>query len=118
MQPEVRGPGRVSREGDGPGWRRESSRAKDWLFAAALATAVFLVYQPALQGGLIWDDDVHVTRPELRSWNGLYRTWFDVRATIQYYPVLHSVFWIEHRLWGDATLGYHLANLFLHFLAA
>ena len=31
--------------------------ARDWLFAAALLAAVFLVYQPAWQGGFIWDDD-------------------------------------------------------------
>ncbi len=80
--------------------------------------AVLLVYQPAWHGGFIWDDDAHVTKPELRSWQGLYRIWFDVRATTQYYPLLHSAFWIEHRLWGDATLGYHLVNLLLHAAAA
>ena len=78
----------------------------------------YTTYQPAWQGGFLWDDDVHVTRPELRSWQGLYRTWFDVRATIQYYPVLHSAFWIEHKLWGDAPLGYHLVNLVLHAATA
>ena len=91
---------------------------RDWLFAAALVVAVFLVYQPAWQGGLLWDDDAHVTRPELRSWHGLYRIWFDVGATLQYYPLLHSAFWLEHKLWGDATLGYHLVNIFLHATAA
>ncbi len=60
----------------------------------------------------------HVTKPELRSWQGLYRIWFDVQATLQYYPLLHSVFWVEHKLWGDATLGYHLINLLLHAAAA
>ena len=90
----------------------------DWLFAAALVVAVFLVYQPAWQGGLLWDDDAHVTRPELRSWHGLYRIWFDVGATLQYYPLVHSAFWVEHKLWGDATLGYHLVNIFLHATAA
>ena len=90
----------------------------DWLFAAALVLAVFLVYQPAWQGGLLWDDEGHVTRPELRSWHGLYRIWFDVGATLQYYPVLHSAFWVEHKLWGDATLGYHLVNISLHAMAA
>ena len=88
------------------------------LFLPALLLAVFLAYQPAWQGGLIWDDDAHVTRPELRSWDGLYRIWFDVRATVQYYPLAHSVFWLEHKLWGDATLGYHLVNIFLHGTAA
>ncbi len=91
---------------------------KDWLFAAALVVAVLLVYHPAWQGGLIWDDDAHITRPELQSGHGLYRIWFDVRATLQYYPLLHSAFWLEHRLWGDATVGYHLLNLLLHATAA
>ena len=27
-------------------------------------------------------------------------------------------FWIEHKLWGDATLGYHLVNISLHALVA
>ncbi len=36
----------------------------------------------------------------------------------QYYPLLHSAFWVEHRLWGDATLGYHLVNILLHAAAA
>jgi protein O-mannosyl-transferase len=91
---------------------------KDWLFAAALLAAVFLVYQPAWQGGLIWDDAAHVTRPELRSWQGLYSIWFNLGATQQYYPLLHSAFWVEHKLWGDATLGYHLVNILLHAVAA
>ncbi|MGO9108148.1 MAG: tetratricopeptide repeat protein [Thermoguttaceae bacterium] len=91
---------------------------RDWCFAVALIVSVFLVYEPAWQGGLIWDDEAHVTRPELRSWHGLYRIWFDVRATTQYYPFVHSVFWVEHKLWGDATLGYHLVNIFLHATAA
>ena len=56
--------------------------------------------------------------PELRSWHGLYRIWFELGATQQYYPLLHSAFWVEHRLWGDATLGYHLVNIVLHAAAA
>jgi tetratricopeptide (TPR) repeat protein len=90
----------------------------DWLFAPALVIAVFLVYWPAWQGGPIWDDDAHITRPALRSWDGLGRIWLDIRATQQYYPLLHSAFWLQHRLWGDATLGYHLVNLALHAAAA
>ena len=91
---------------------------KDWLFIVGLLAAVILVYQPALHGGILWDDDMHVTRPGLRSWHGLYRTWFEVGATVQYYPLLHTAFWIEHRLWGDATLGYHLVNILEHAAAA
>ena len=71
-------------------------------------------YWPALRGELLWDDPAHVTKPELRSWSGLGRIWSDVRAAQQYYPVLHTAFWIEHQLWGDETIGYHLLNVVLH----
>ena len=82
--------------------------------AAVILAAVFLCYGPALRGGLLWDDDFHITKPELRSWAGLGRIWSDLHATKQYYPVLHSAFWVEHRLWGDTLLGYHLVNVLLH----
>ena len=93
-------------------------RRKHWLFAAGLAAAVFLAYQPAWHGGFLWDDDAHVVRPDLQSWHGLCRIWFDPGATQQYYPLVHSAFWLEYRLFGDATLGYHLANILLHVAAA
>ena len=77
-----------------------------------------MAYLPALDGGLLWDDAAHITRPELRSLHGLWRIWSDLGATQQYYPLLHSAFWIEYKLWGDALLAYHLANLLLHAAAA
>ena len=86
--------------------------------AAGVVLAVLAVYWPAYRAGFIWDDDAHVTRPELRSLHGLWRIWFDLGATQQYYPVLHSAFWVEHRLWGDSPMGYHLLNVLLHAAAA
>jgi tetratricopeptide (TPR) repeat protein len=83
-----------------------------------LVAATLFAYLPALRGALLWDDNMHVTRPELRSLHGLWRIWFDVAATQQYYPLLHSAFWVEHRLWGDAVLGYHLTNVLLHAASA
>jgi tetratricopeptide (TPR) repeat protein len=80
--------------------------------------ATFAAYFPALGGGLVWDDNGHVTKPELQPLHGLWRIWFEVGATQQYYPVLHSAFWIEHRLWGDGTVGYHIVNVLLHATAA
>jgi tetratricopeptide (TPR) repeat protein len=59
-----------------------------------------------------------VTNLDLQSLHGLWRIWFDLGATQQYYPLLHSAFWLEHRIWGDAVLGYHLMNVALHALAA
>jgi tetratricopeptide (TPR) repeat protein len=85
---------------------------------ALLFAVTALAYLPAMSGGLLWDDDAHVTKPELRSLSGLYRIWFDLGATQQYYPLLHSAFWLEHKLWGDSVVGYHLANLVQHLAAA
>jgi tetratricopeptide (TPR) repeat protein len=88
------------------------------LTALLLLGAALLAYMPVWHAGFIWDDDGHVTRADLRSLGGLWRIWFEPGATQQYYPLLHSAFWLEHRMWGDAPLGYHLANVALHALAA
>ncbi len=83
-----------------------------------LFCATLVAYWPAVHGSLLWDDANHVTRPALQSLHGLWRIWFEPRATQQYYPLLYSSFWLEHRLWGDAVTGYHLTNITLHALSA
>ncbi len=85
---------------------------------AVMLCAAAIAYLPALRGGLLWDDNMHVTAADLRSLHGLWRIWFDLGATQQYYPLLHSAFWLEHRIWGDATLYYHLTNVALHAASA
>ncbi len=91
---------------------------RGWLKGVLLVTAVAFAYQPAWQAGFIWDDDAHVTRPELRSLDGLARIWIQLGATHQYYPLVHSVFWVEHRLWGNWPPAYHLVNILLHAFSA
>jgi protein O-mannosyl-transferase len=88
------------------------------LFSLALMVATAVAYLPAWNGKPIWDDNAHITQPELRSWHGLVEVWTQVGATQQYYPLVHSVFWIEQKLWGDSVLGYHLINILLHGFAA
>jgi tetratricopeptide (TPR) repeat protein len=80
--------------------------------------ATVAAYGPVYRAGLIWNDEDYVTPPALTPLSGLARIWFSLGATQQYYPALHSAFWIQHRLWGDAPWGYHLANVLLHALAA
>ncbi len=89
-----------------------------WILPLLLVAAVVLAYLPVWHAGFIWDDDGHVTKPELRSLHGLARIWIEPGASQQYYPVVHSVFWLEHRIWGDAPLGYHLVNVLLHAACA
>src|ERR1039457_673657 len=74
----------------------------DWILALLLLVATILAYQPVWHAGFIWDDDAHITKPELRSLSGLARIWMQLGATQQYYPLVHSIFWVEHRLWGDS----------------
>jgi tetratricopeptide (TPR) repeat protein len=84
------------------------------LLFGALAVTTLVAYTPALDGTLLWDDAQHLTAPALQSLPGLWRIWFDLGATQQYYPLLHSAFWLQHQLWGSATTGYHVVNVLLH----
>ncbi len=76
--------------------------------------ATFFAYLPALSGVFIWNDADYVTAPALRSLDGLARIWTEPGATQQYYPLLHSAFWFQHRLFGDNPLGYHVVTILLH----
>ena len=97
-------------------------RASDrWPTSGIFSLVLLLVlaaYWPALHGDFLWDDAGHVTSPGLQNAAGLLRIWFEPGTTQQYYPLLHSAFWLEHQLWGDAPLGYHLVNLLWHATAA
>jgi Flp pilus assembly protein TadD len=78
-----------------------------------------IAYLPVWHAGFIWDDDVYVTANSmLSSPGGLAQIWFDPSATVQYYPLVHTSFWLEYHLWGLNPLGYHIVNVLLHTLAA
>lgn len=74
-----------------------------------------LAYMPVLGNGYIWDDDFYVTHnPTLSSVSGLCDIWLKPSATPQYYPMVHSTYWLEYHLWGLHPLGYHVVNVLLH----
>lgn len=74
---------------------------------------------PVLRAGWVWDDDVYVTaNPLLATAAGLRDIWLRPGATPQYYPMVFTSFWVQHQVWGDAPLGYHLVNVALHALVA
>jgi tetratricopeptide (TPR) repeat protein len=98
--------------------RKRADAARLGLVVPALLLATLAAYLPAWRGGMVWDDESHVTAVGLRSVEGLRRIWLELGVTAQYYPLVHSAFWVQHRLWGDATLGYHLVNVLLHVLSS
>jgi hypothetical protein len=68
-----------------------------------------------MRGELLWDDTLHVkANPSLRTASGLARIWFRPGDSPQYYPLVHTSFWIDYQLWKFDTLGYHLVNIALH----
>jgi hypothetical protein len=91
---------------------------RDWLFGLILIAVTMLVYLPAWNGKPIWDDEIHFTAPALRSVHGLARIWTEPSAAPQYYPVLHTIFWLEYKLWDGWTLPYHLLTILLHAVLA
>jgi tetratricopeptide (TPR) repeat protein len=97
-----------------------SNRTRALLAAriAAIALACAWIYSPAASGGWIWDDFQEVaSNPALKATGGLADAWLG-RAGPDYFPLKTTFQWVEWRLWGDATLGYHLASIALHLLSA
>jgi len=83
--------------------------------AVLLVLIVAIAYIPALDAGFVWDDDSYIlNNPHLRSVEGLRAIWLEPGATTQYYPLVHTMFWVEYHLWGLQPFGYHLVNILLH----
>ena len=86
---------------------------------ALLALATLLAYLPTLRAGWVWDDDAYVTNnPTLLDAAGLAKMWTDVHALPQWYPLVHTTFWLERRVYGLNPAGYHLDNVLLHAASA
>ena len=89
------------------------------LSGALLVCATVVTYIPAMRSGFIWDDNWYVTsNPELRTAAGLGDIWLKIGAVPQYYPLVHTTFWIEYHLWELNPLGYHTVNVSLHAVSA
>src|SRR5258706_13751276 len=86
-----------------------------WPLALILVVVTILAYQPVWHAGFVWDDQQNITDNQvLRSVDGLRETWINPRASIQYYPLTYTGFWVEYHLWGLQPFGYHVVNVLLH----
>ena len=93
--------------------------SRDALTVLILGVLVGVSYFPALLGGFVWDDVIFAEEPVIHRWSGLWRIWFspaDIKKEGHYWPIVYTTFWLEHKLWGLAPLGYHLVNLLLHWV--
>jgi protein O-mannosyl-transferase len=91
------------------------SRRRELVLALFLVVATILAYQPAWNGGFLWDDDAYITNNELLTTpDGLGRIWFSFDSPSQYFPLTYTSFRIERSLWGLNPTGYHWVNVLLH----
>ncbi|KAA3607503.1 MAG: O-GlcNAc transferase [Planctomycetota bacterium] len=95
------------------------TRKRAWLDALLLLVLVFVAHGSSLSNQWIWDDDDYVTEnPLLTAPDGLSAIWLEPDRSPQYYPMVHTSYWIEHQLWDLQPFGYHLVNVLLHGLSA
>lgn len=96
-----------------------SRQIRHVLSAVGLLFLTSVAYLPAMSAGFIWDDNNYVTENQtLRTTAGLWRIWTDPKATPQYYPLVHSTFWLEYQTWGLNPTGYHVVNILIHAVNA
>ena len=83
----------------------------------AIAGLVGASYYPSLWGGFVWDDVIFAEEPVIHAVSGLWSIWAspaDIRNEGHYWPIVYTTFWLEHKLWGSAAIGYHVVNVVLH----
>lgn len=107
---------------------RRGGRAWVPVGAAVLALLTVVAYIPGLSGGFIWDDpDYVVNNPTLRTPAGLVTMWTDLFSLPQWYPLVHTTYWLEFQSYralglGDPPglwpVGYKAVNLLLHVATA
>ena len=86
--------------------------------AVGLVVLICLCYWPSLNGGFLWDDDLWLAHnPLVQSPGGLRQIWFST-VPYDYFPLTHTIFWLEWRLWGADPLGYRVVGLALHLANA
>jgi Tfp pilus assembly protein PilF len=98
---------------------RAPSRARSVAVPLLIAVLAVVAHGRGVWNGFIWDDDAYVTANEtLRSGDGLRRIWLEPRSIPQYYPLVHTTYWVEYRCWGLEPAGYHAVNVLLHAATA
>lgn len=113
-------PAQSRRAAPSPRAAADVRRGRSVLAGALLVAITCAAYVPLWNADFIeYDDEHYVTANRaLRSTAGLWHMWFTPQSLPQYYPVVHSTFWLEYHAWGLAPRGYHVVNVLLHAASA
>ena len=96
-------------------WERQPA-----LWGVALCAMVAVSHYPALLAGFVLDDNIFTEAPAVHAWSGLWNIWFspaDIEREGHYWPIMYTMFWLEHKLWGLAPFGYHVVNVLLYMVS-
>jgi tetratricopeptide (TPR) repeat protein len=86
--------------------------------ALAILVACAFIYQPALHGAWLWDDDQDIPlNAVLRDPAGWWKIWF-APAGVDYFPLKSTVQWLAWQVSRDDVTGYHALNIALHAVNA
>jgi protein O-mannosyl-transferase len=90
-----------------------------WVRGLVIVALAIVPMLPSLSNELLWDDAIFITEhpllPDLK--HGLSRIWGGEYLG-DYYPVSHTMLWLEYRMWGPSILGFRLGNLLWHAAGA
>ena len=94
-------------------------RKKTILILVLIGVATVIAYASTLSAGFIWDDDDYIlNNRNLATAGGIWDIWTKPLSIPQYYPLVHTTYWLEFRFWGAHPFGYHLDNLLLHLASS
>jgi protein O-mannosyl-transferase len=96
-------------------------------FCLASAVWVYVLYSGALSAPFVYDDTSQVVNnPDLQSWHTVYIHYILAPVSFTsrflgsggstYRPLFLISLAVDHHLWGANAAGFHLTNLFLHWL--
>jgi tetratricopeptide (TPR) repeat protein len=88
---------------------------KPILYGILLFAVCVAAYIPAMRADFVWDDDDYIQNNQtLRTLKGLGQIWTEPKSIPQYYPLVHTTFWLEYQMWQLNPRGFHIANIILH----
>jgi tetratricopeptide (TPR) repeat protein len=96
-------------------------RKQNWAAAGVVSALAFVIYLPTLSYDLLsWDDEWYVTHnPLIKALNAEnLRVMFTEPYAANYLPLHLLSYAIDHALWGDKSLGYHLSSVAINALSA
>lgn len=99
---------------------RRSTGAPLIALAVLIVAITAIAYLPAFGAGFIWDDpDYVINNHTLRDLAGLGEIWLHPTSLPQWYPLVHTTFWIEYQFFGaQSATVYHVTNILLHAINA